>query len=159
MNRKYRELGVVIIVVAIMVIVYVNLSFPFSPIGFESMPGTKRLKWYDFKNTVGLELEYWNVSPPENFWIENTEEVKFVYRQLTKSKIVDYEDYPDNRKRFVWFLIKNGFEGNVIQHVDVMENGIAETDEGIYIKVTDELWDFLVEIQNRNYIKVPLGED
>lgn len=157
MNTKYRKL--VVIIIAIMVIVYVNFSFPFSPIGFKSIPGTKKLKWYDFKNTVGLELEYWNLYPPENFWIQNAEEVKFVYRQLTKSKIVDYANYSDNSKRFVWFLIKNGFKGNVILDVVVMENGIAKIDEEVYIKVTDELWDFLVGIQKRNYIKVPLDED
>lgn len=159
MNRKYRNVVVVTAVVAIMVIAYVNFSFPLSPTEFESMPGSKRLNWYDFKKTVGIELEYWNVSPPENFWIENIEDVKFVYRELTKSKIVEFEDHPDNRKRFVWFLIRNGLEGNVIQQVDVMENGIAETDEGIYVKVTDELWNFLFEIQDMKYIKVPLDEN
>ena len=71
----------------------------------------------------------------------------------------DSQDNPQNRERFVWFLIRNGLRGNIIQHVDLMGNGIAETDQGTYVKITDDLHEYLVELQEKKYIRIPLDDE
>lgn len=148
-----------ILVILIMVSGYLYLTYPMSPIGFESMPGSNEESWYDFKKNVGIELEYWNKEETENYWISDHEDVRFVYNELAKSEVVDFEDYPENRERFVWFFIRNGLRGEIIQHVDLMENGIAETDQGTYVKITKDLHDYLVNLQEKNYIRIPLDDE
>lgn len=147
-----------VLILAILIIIsgYIHFAYPMSPISFESMPGSNEENWYDFKKSTGIELEYWNKEETENYWISDHEDVRFVYNELVKSEIVDFEDYPENRERFVWFLIRNGLRGEIIQQVDLMENGIAETDQGTYVKITEDLHDYLVDLQEENYIRIPL---
>jgi hypothetical protein len=153
-----KKISIVILVILIVVSGYVYFTYPMSPVNFESMPGSNEENWYDFKENVGIELEYWNKEETENYWISDHEQVRFVYNELVKSEKVDFEDYPENRERFAWFLIRNGLRGEIIQHVDLMENGIAETDQGTYVKITEDLHDYLVNLQEKNYIRIPLDD-
>lgn len=155
----FNKISVFILIVLIMVSGYTYYTYPISPIGFESMAGSNKENWYDFKKNVGIELEYWNKKETENYWISDQEDVRFVYNELVKSEIVNFEDYPENRERYVWFFIRNGLRGEIIQHVDLMENGIAETDQGTYVKITDDLHEYLVQLQEKNYIRIPLDDE
>lgn len=154
-----KRVSIFILVLLIIVSGYIYFTYPMSPIGFESMPGSNEESWHDFEKSVGIELEYWNKEETENYWINDHEDVRFVYKELVKSEIVDIEDYPKNRERFVWFFIRNGLRGEIIQHVDLMENGIAETDQGTYVRLTDDLHEYLVELQEKNYIRMPLEDE
>lgn len=154
----FKKISLFILATLIMISGYIHFTYPMSPISFESIPGSNKESWYDFKKSAGIELEYWNNEETENYWIGDHEDLRFVYEELVKSEVVNFEDYPDNRERFVWLLMRNGLRGNIIQHVDLMANGIAETDEGTYVKVTDELYDYLIQLQEKNYIRIPLDE-
>jgi len=155
-----KKISIYILISLAIITGYIHFTYPMSPIGFESMVGSNNNEenWYDFKKSAGIELEYWNKRDTENYWISDHEDLRFVYQELVKSEKVYFEDYPENRERFVWFLIRNGLRGENIQHVDLMVNGIAETDEGIYVKITDDLHDYLVELQEKNYIRIPLDD-
>jgi hypothetical protein len=155
----FKKISMILLVVLITISGYIHFTYPMSPITFESIPGSNEESWYDFKKNAGIELEYWNKEETENYWISNHEDIRFVYNELIKSEIVDFEDYPENRERFVWFLIRNGLRGEIIQQVDLMENGIAETDQGTYVKITEDLHDYLIKLQEKNYIRMPLDDE
>lgn len=156
---NYKKYGLIIIIGILITVFFLIRSFLFLPISYNNLPGSDRLKWYNFKRPIRLELEYWNTEDPENYWVNNEDKIKFVYSELTKSEIVNYDDYNENRGLFIWLVIRRLDNDNIIQHVHVLNNGIAEIDEGIYVKLTDELWSYLESLQERDSVRIIVDDD
>ena len=109
-----------------------------------------------YQNPMRLEFEYWNQAETRNIFSFSEEEIRFVFNELKKSERIDSKveksKLIDGVPRYVWFFVRhldNENSGNIVLHVDVNENKVAEVKEGEYVKITDALWNYLMEIEKR----------
>lgn len=111
-----------------------------------------------YQNPMRLEFEYWDLrdrnryqDQTKNIISLDEEEIQFVFDELKKSKRIE-ENHVSVAPRYVWFFVKRmdtEHGGEIVLLVDINENKVAEIGEGKYVKVTDELWNFLMEVESR----------
>lgn len=141
---------VLIILICISLIVLISNMFMYTPFNYTKVKGIGNLHWYDFKKPMHLEIEYWNGEVSENI-LQNQNEIKYIYDELLKSKEVEYQ--VNIWKRYVWFhFVKDG--NKPILLIDINSEGIAKIGSDTYLKVSDNLWDFLHELQERETINL-----
>lgn len=111
-----------------------------------------------YQKPMRLEFEYWYLrdrfrsqEQTKNIFSWDDEEIRFVFDELKKSKRIE-ENLISVAPRYVWFFVRrmdteNG--GEIVLLADVGENKVAEVGEGKYVKITDELWNFLMEVEKR----------
>lgn len=112
---------------------------------------------YDaYQKPLRLEFEYWSREKTKNIFSMNEEEIRFVFEELKKSERIVSKPLEAQLvkgvPRYVWFFVRrledeNG--GEIVLHADINKNKVAEVYNGTYVTITEDLWNFLLEVERR----------
>lgn len=122
--------------------------FFFNPLTFQKVIGIDR-PWYEYRKPLYVEYEYWNTPKPKNICSYEEQEIKFIFKELNRSEEVDSEQYFGGGRRLVWFFIRRLSDTDIILVVDVTSNKTAQIGDNKYVRITDELWNYLLQVQQR----------
>ncbi|MBO8155588.1 MAG: hypothetical protein H0Z32_03915 [Bacillaceae bacterium] len=113
------------------------------------------LEYKDYKNPLRISYEFWLENGTKNLWVTDEGEMKFVIRELKKSLPLatekQKEELVDGVPRYVWFFLREHEKdpSRILLHVDVNEKGIAKIGGNLYVELTDDLWNYLQEVELR----------